>query len=155
MRNILAIVIALAASFTTYAQTTKQKIAACLDRELAKVRTTEPFALEGGVTCRAGNFTNFSCDREDKDHTVTYTARDGYVITAAALGVMSKTGRGSVGAFTWNGKTASAPVSCRGNGCDKGDREWSGIKISGTLERVPTEEDRKAAMNRCLDENLN
>jgi hypothetical protein len=155
MRHVLVFVVTLVASSGALAQTSKQLIAACVDRELAKVRTTEPFALEGGVTCRAGEVRDFTrCDRQDKDQTVAYTARDGYVISAATMDVKSKTGRGSVGAFAWNDKSASVPISCRGNGCDKGDREWSRVKISGTLQRIPTEEDRTSAMNRCLDEVL-
>lgn len=154
MKLLLAVIVTLMASFVAQAQTTREKVSACVDRELAKVRTTEAFALEGGVTCRAGIFKDFKCDRENKDQTVTYSARDGYVIAGAQVGVKSKTDRGGVGAFSWNSKSASVPISCRGNACDKGDREWSGVEISGTLQRVPTEEDRKAAMDRCLDEVL-
>jgi hypothetical protein len=155
MKALCFVVVALTASLATQAQTARQQVSACVDRELAKVRTTEPFSVEGGVTCRAGQIRDFTrCDRQNKDETVTYAARDGFVITEATLGVKSKTDRGGVGAFSWNSKSASVPISCRGNACDKGDREWSGVVITGTLQRVPTEQDRKSAMDRCLDEVL-
>lgn len=155
MKILLMMAVLLTASFGTHAQTARQKISACVDRELAKVRTTEAFSVEGGVTCRAGIFKDFRCDKENKDQTVSYSARDGFVITQAEIGVRSKTDRGGVGTFSWNSESASVPISCRGNACDKGDREWSGVAITGMLQRIPTEEDRKSAMDRCLDEVLN
>lgn len=153
MRNALLIAIAIATCGTAWGQV-KQKVAECVERELAKVRTTANYAIEGGVTCSAGIIKNFSCDKEDKNQLVSYAAPDGFVVISSKLDVMSKTDRGGVGVLNWDQKGASAAVSCAGNGCDKGDREWSGIKISGTVQRLPTEADRKAAMDLCLDEVL-
>lgn len=154
MHKFLLFGLAVVASGSTLAQTAKQKIATCVESELSRVRTTEPFAVEDGVTCRAGIIKNFNCDKENKDHTVSYNVRDGYVITTATRDITSKTDRGSAGDLSWNERTASVAVSCRGNGCDRGEREWSKVQISGTVQRIPTEADRKSAMDKCLDEVL-
>lgn len=153
MRNALLIAIAIATCGTALGQV-KQKVAECVERELAKVRTTASYAVEGGVTCRAGIIKDFKCDKENKNQVISYVAPEGFVVISSKLDVMSKTDRGAVGNLTWDQKGASAGVSCAGNACDKGDREWSGIKISGTVQRLPTETDRKAAMDLCLDEVL-
>lgn len=134
--------------------TAKQKVTACVAEKLAKARKSDTFSVEGGVTCRKGVIKNASCSKQNLANTVSYKPPDGWAIKSASGDSTSKTDRGHTGQFTWDQRQASMPVSCNGNGCDKGEREWSKVRLSGTIERSPTEEERKNAMDQCLDELL-
>lgn len=151
MRKLLMFCLGVVFCGSALAQNTKQQIASCVERELAKVRTEVPFAKEGGVTCYKAIIKNFKCVRDNKDLTVSYAAPDGHVITSATRVITSRSDRGAAGELSWDTRRASVEVSCRGNACDKGEREWSHVRISGVLQRIPTEAERKSVMDTCLD----
>jgi recombination DNA repair RAD52 pathway protein len=134
----------------------KEKLRSCQAEKVKEKMTRRPFSTESGVTCRGGEFKGLvpRCDRQDKDGHVTYAAPETHKIVSAARSIVSKTDRGSVGNLQFNEKSASVSISCRGNGCDKREREWATARISGEIERRITADDMKQAMDQCLDELL-
>lgn len=133
-------------------QEIKKKLVECQERKIKTYRTPAKFSQPGEATCSAGDIVNFSCRKDDKTVPLTYTAPADYKIVTANIAERSKTSRASYSPLAKTDLTATTMLSCNGHGCDRKERVWVKVDIVGTIERIPSEADRRTVSDQCIDE---
>lgn len=139
----------------SYSQNLKEKVIQCQNEKVIEQGLAEsiPFAKFGKARCNSPELRNLKCETDDEDIVVEYEAPDGYQIYGEVGFIKTSASRRSTtSGLKKFSRKAVITLSCRGNHCDKGQREWIEGNLVGTIKRIPTQDELSKITLQCLDD---
>ncbi len=126
----------------------------CINEKITQSKRTEPFSREGEVRCEGAGF---SGNGNSNNANVSFSAAPNYQIVGNILIEDLSNNRGNYGSAEYIKDTTgrvtgvTVPISCASPNQTFGSGAWMKIRISGTVESFPTEEELNNIRQSCPD----